>query len=129
MQWSSCYPYTRTNVRMWTPPQPGLYCLLTNNRIFYIGQSKNLQNRLLEHLGPRESNRPLKHYLKAGVCLFQFAGLASEEDLLQTERDEILKYKPPCNIAEHPPVVGRWRKWEQALTDRIRIRLGCMSRL
>jgi len=110
MRWSACHLYTRANVRTYAPINKGIYRLLIKNRIFYIGQGKNIQKRLLEHLGTREQNRCLKKYLKNYSCLFRFAELNSVEDILQTERDQILKYKPPCNIAEHPPIVGRWRK-------------------
>jgi excinuclease UvrABC nuclease subunit len=110
MQWSPCYSYTRTQVRLWTPTKRGLYQLLVKGKLIYIGQSRNLQKQLLSHFEAREKNRLLKKYLETGLCFFRFAELALGGDLLQTERDEILKSKPPCNLAEHPPVVGRWRK-------------------
>jgi excinuclease UvrABC nuclease subunit len=110
MKWSICYSYTRTNVRIYAPISRGIYRLLIKNRIFYIGQSENLRNRLLEHRQVREGNRRLKKYLQNYSCFFRFAELDATSDLLQTERDQILKYKPFCNVAEHPPVVGRWRK-------------------
>jgi len=110
MKWSPCYPYTRMNVQTYAPINKGIYRLLIKNRIFYIGQGKNLQRRLLEHLKTREGNRCLKRYLQNYSCFFRFVELNSVEDILQTERDQILKYKPFCNIASHPPVVGRWRK-------------------
>jgi len=110
MKWSTCYPYTQVNVQIHSPNSGGIYRLLIKNRIFYIGKSTNIHKRLLEHLGIRERNRCLKRYLKNYSCFFRFCELNSTEDLLQTERDQILKYNPPCNVAEHPPIVGRWRK-------------------
>lgn len=110
MKWSTCYSYTLNNVRIYAPTSRGIYRLLIKNRIFYIGQGKNLQKRLLEHLGTRERNHRLKKYLQNYSCFFRFAELDITSDLLQTERDQILKYKPFCNVAEHPPVVGRWLK-------------------
>jgi len=110
MKWSTCYPYTLNNVRIYAPTSRGIYRLLIKNRIFYIGQSENLQNRLLEHRQAREGNRRLKKYLQNYSCFFRFTELDTASDLSQTERDQILKYKPFCNVALHPPVVGRWRK-------------------
>jgi excinuclease UvrABC nuclease subunit len=113
MQWSPIYSYTSAQVRLWAPTKSGLYKLIVKGKIIYIGQSRNLQRRLLSHFEVREKNRRLKKYLEADLCFFQFAELPSSEDLLQIERDEILKFKPPCNVAEHPPVVGRWRKLKE----------------
>jgi len=110
MKWSTCYPYTQMNVRAYVPKSRGIYRLLIKNRIFYIGQSKNLQNRLVEHFAAREGNQRLKKYLQNYSCFFRFCELHPTEDLLQIERDQILKYNPPCNVAFHPPIVGRWRE-------------------
>ncbi|GAH76029.1 unnamed protein product [marine sediment metagenome] len=109
MKWSTCYSYTRDNVKIYVPTSKGVYRLLIKNRIFYIGQAKNLQKRLLEHLGTRERNRCLKKYLQNYSCFFRFSELNCDEDLLQTERDQILKYNPPCNM-DIKTIVGRWRK-------------------
>lgn len=102
MKWSHCYLYTRASVKMLSPPNPGIYRLLIwlpyKNRIFYVGQSLNIRHRLLEHLGSRERNRLIRRYLQKYKCFFRFAELGSAEDLLTAEREQIRKYKPPCNM-------------------------------
>lgn len=98
MKWSPCYPYTTSNVRTFAPSTTGLYRLLIRNRIFYIGQSKDLRKRLLEHLHRREGNRCIKRHLLTYSCFFRFAVLEPCSALLQAERDHIRKYNPPCNI-------------------------------
>lgn len=96
--WSRCYPYDRAHVRILSPVKPGIYRLLIRNRIFYIGQCKNIRRRLLEHLGSREGNRLLRQYVQKCRCFFRFAELESTDDLLTAERQQIRKYKPPCNM-------------------------------
>lgn len=111
MNWSPSYLYTSADVRAYAPARPGLYRLRIDlGHIFYIGQSENVQRRLLEHFQTREKNRRLKRCLDAYPCYFEFVELPDGSDLLQAERDEILKYKPYANTAEAPPVVGRYRK-------------------
>ncbi len=109
MKWSTCYSYTRNNVKIYAPTSGGIYRLLIKNRIFYIGQGKNLQRRLFEHLSTHKRSRCLNRYLQNYSCFFRFSELDRDEDLLQTERNEILRYNPPCNVADHPPIVGSWR--------------------
>lgn len=98
MKWSHCYLYTRAHVKMLSPNTQGIYRLLIKNRIFYVGQCLNIQRRLLEHMGSGERNRLIRRYLQKYKCFFRFAELESTEDLLTAEREQIRKYKPPCNM-------------------------------
>jgi len=98
MKWSHCYLYTRAHVKMLSPNIQGIYRLQIKNRIFYVGQCLNIRRRLLEHLGSREGNHLIGRYLQKYKCFFRFAELGSAEDLLTAEREQIRKYKPPCNM-------------------------------
>lgn len=98
MKWSPCYLYTRANVRTCAPTSKGIYRLLTRNRVFYVGQATNLRRRLWEHLSTHKRSRCLSRYLQNYSCFFRFAEFVSNEELLTIEREQIRKYKPPCNI-------------------------------
>jgi predicted GIY-YIG superfamily endonuclease len=98
MKWSPCYPYRRANVQTYTPVSKGIYRLLIKNKIFYVGQATNLQRRLLEHLSTHKRSHCLNRYLQNYSCFFRFAELVSTEELFTIEREQIRKYKPPCNI-------------------------------
>lgn len=98
MNWSHCYLYTRAHVKILSPATPGIYRLQIKNRIFYIGQCRNIRRRLLEHLGGSNTNHLVSRYLQRYRCFFRFAELESAEDLLTAEREQIRRYKPPCNM-------------------------------
>jgi len=98
MNWSNCYLYTRSHVKILSPSSPGIYRLQIKNRIFYIGQCRNIRRRLLEHLGGNNTNHLVTRYLQRYRCFFRFAELESAEDLLTAEREQIRKHKPRCNI-------------------------------
>jgi len=99
IKWSSCYPYTPSNVRTFVPATSGIYRLLIRNRIFYIGQSKNLQSRLLEHLQLREGNRCIKRYLQNYSCFFRFTKVSSHKERYAIEAQQQDQFNPPCNLA------------------------------
>lgn len=96
--WSRCHLYDWAHVKNLSPTTPGIYRLLVRNRIFYIGQCRNIHRRLFEHLKSREGNRCIRRYLQKYHCFFRFAELESAGDLLTAEREQIRKYKPPCNM-------------------------------
>ena len=98
MKWSHCYLYTRANVQTYTPVSKGIYRLLIKNKIFYVGQATSLQRRLLEHLSTHKRSHCLNRHLRNYSCFFRFAEVASAEELLAIEREQIRKHKPPCNI-------------------------------
>ena len=98
MNWSHCYLYDRAHVKILSPPSPGIYRLLIRNRIFYIGQCRNIRRRLLEHLGGSNTNHLVSRYLQRYRCFFRFAELESDRDLITAEREQIRRYKPPCNM-------------------------------
>lgn len=66
------------------PEKEGIYRLSNAEGVFYVGQSDNLQRRLLEHLPGKEENKCIKEKLKNQVY-FRFALLESEKDRLYAE--------------------------------------------
>lgn len=48
---------TRENVKQNVPESPGVYELRCFGKLVYVGSSKNLQKRLLDHVSRRNPNR------------------------------------------------------------------------
>ncbi len=100
---SKIYPYNEGSVRKNAPEDPGVYRLsyLSNDGeryVFYVGQAKNLEERLLDHLRPSDPNSCIRGFLSGKFeCFFRFQVIwtASERDRIETE--EIDRYKPRCN--------------------------------
>ena len=98
MHWSPLYEYDRRNVQSQAPAGQGVYALSDLDRIFYVGQCRNLKRRLLQHLKHTNTNHLVTRYLKRGCCFFRFAQIESARDLIDVERALIRRYSPPCNI-------------------------------
>ena len=98
MHWSPLYEYDRRNVQSQAPAGQGVYALSDLDRIFYVGQCRNLKRRLLQHLKHTNTNHLVTRYLKRGCCFFRFAQIESARDLIDVERALIRRYRPPCNI-------------------------------
>jgi len=100
-QWSERYPYTEANVQRYAPGSGGVYRLINktseNYNVFYIGQSDNLQRRLLEHLAPSEPNACIKKHIYEYSCFFRFIEVSSSQERSRIEQEQIREYNPPCN--------------------------------
>lgn len=85
-EWSDRYSYTEANVRTHAPASGGVYRLIhrdgTEYYVFYIGQSEDLENRLLEHLGQSELNECIRWYLRDYTCYFRFFKVSTENERL-----------------------------------------------
>lgn len=99
--WSNLYSYTEQNVKKYAPPIGGVYRLSCKKNgkyyVFYVGQSNNLERRLLEHLSPSETDSCIKRHLRDYDCFFRFIEISSLDERNRVERDQIDKYDPPCN--------------------------------
>lgn len=99
--WSNLYPYTEENIKKYAPPTGGVYRLSYKKNgsyyVFYIGQSNNLERRLLEHLGPSETDSCIKRHLRDYDCFFRFIEISSLDERNRVERNQIDEYDPPCN--------------------------------
>lgn len=95
-EWSGKLLYTEETVKKCAPTSGGVY-LLEDSRVFYVGQSDNLERRLLEHLGSSEQNACIKRHIRDYTCYFYFTRISSQSDRDRIEQELISKYKPSCN--------------------------------
>lgn len=106
--WSSRITYNEGNVKYNVPSKGGIYRLMRAQKdgygIFYVGESDNLQRRLLEHLSDEEDNDCIKKRLK-DIAYFRFALLDDENNRLCAESYLYREYGvngngPTCNKKE-----------------------------
>ncbi|HDZ38474.1 MAG TPA: hypothetical protein ENH62_09355 [Marinobacter sp.] len=99
--WSNRYSYTEANVNKYAPTSGGVYRLIYKSEekycVFYVGQSNNLERRLLEHLSPSEADACIKKHLRDYDCFFRFIEVSSAAGRDRIEKEEIEKYSPRCN--------------------------------
>ena len=100
-EWSNRYSYTEANVQKYAPLTAGVYRLIykrgDNYYVFYVGQSDNLERRLLDHLRPSEPDACIKRHLREYDCFFRFIEISSLDERNRVEREQIDEYNPPCN--------------------------------
>jgi len=99
--WSNRYSYTEENVQKHAPLTAGVYRLIYKSDddyyVFYVGQSNNLNRRLLEHLSSSETDSCIKRHLRDYNCFFRFIEISSQDERNRVEREQIEKYNPNCN--------------------------------
>ena len=99
--WSSKYRYTEAYVKQHAPLTGGVYRLIyqkgTDYYVFYVGQSDNLQRRLMDHLGASEKDFCIKRHLRDYSCFFRYIEIPSLDERLRIEREQIQEYNPECN--------------------------------
>ena len=99
--WSSRHSYTEGNVEKYVPAGGGVYRLINKDGdkyyVFYVGQSNDLERRLLEHLSPNEIDTCIKRYLLDYDCFFRFKEINSASERDRVEQEQIKKYNPSCN--------------------------------
>ena len=85
------FAFTETKITQIAPTGSGVYGILNSEKWIYVGETNNLQRRLLEHLN--ETGTCIK---KAGPTLFTWE--SSEAANRVTRQDNlILELKPACN--------------------------------
>jgi len=109
VEWKGKFPLKEAQVKYNFPEiTKGIYRLLNAQEggygVFYVGQTDNLQRRLLEHLSNEEKNNCIKKKLKYTVY-FRFAVLDDETDRLCAESFLYKEYDidgngPTCNEQE-----------------------------
>ena len=99
--WSQAYLYTEAEVRRCAPVTGGVYKLMyaQNGKlyVFYVGESAELEQRLLEHLGTSEKNTCIRRHLRDYTCYFDFVQVSPKSERLRVEADTIRQYTPTCN--------------------------------
>ena len=91
--------------------ESGIYCIKANEEIIYIGKSKNMRERIAEHIyeinwGGEKKYRILREMRLAGVRI-GFDVLEYTEDLKEAEGRLIRKYLPILNT-QIPKEEGGW---------------------
>ncbi|XOB46317.1 MAG: GIY-YIG nuclease family protein [Candidatus Nealsonbacteria bacterium] len=102
LQWSNLIPLTYEKIQN-ISSLAGVYRLSYgpgdgNFYIFYIGRTKNLRRRILNHIGNLEDNLCIKNYIRKYPCRFKFAIIPDEEVRVGTERELIQKFNSKCNF-------------------------------
>jgi len=101
-EWSGRLDYTEANVRKYAPTAGGVYRLVYKKdantfTVFYVGQSDNLERRLLEHLADSESDACIKRHLNNYSCYFRYLGVSTQSERDKAEQQQISEYSPSCN--------------------------------
>ena len=98
---SGRYSYTKANVQAYAPLSGGVYRLIYKKNgdyyVFYVGQSDNLQRRLLEHLSDSDKDVCIRRHLRDYDCFFRFIEISSLDERVRKEQEEIKNYNPTCN--------------------------------
>ena len=102
LSWHGYYPYSIQNIVDYVPSTAGVYELSVqlkngNLRVFYVGQARDLRNRLYEHLQVNESNDCVRENVKKYICHFKFAFLTTLIERDGAERALYFYYNPECN--------------------------------
>ena len=80
------------------PDKPGVYLMKnSNDKIIYIGKSKNLKNRVRSYFSGKPSNNKTAELIKR-IAFFDYIITTSEEQALLLEADLIYKHQPRYNI-------------------------------
>ena len=99
--YSNWRPYTEADVRANAPTTAGVYILrvkLTDDgwQMIYVGQARNLRERLLDHLSPNEPNECLREHQRY-IMEYCWIELSRQSDRDSEESAKIRKYQPECN--------------------------------
>lgn len=103
VKWSGFFsPYTEEKIKLYATESAGVYLLwvkLKNDkwRCFYVGQAKNIKQRLLDHLSDSEENECIKENVSKFVYGFEYAVISKQDDRNGAEKYLYNYYKPECN--------------------------------
>lgn len=70
-----------------------------NYYVFYVGQSKDIKKRFLEHLSENEENVCIRNFLTE-KCFFRYAKITKDYIRNAAERQMYKHYVPLCNSVE-----------------------------
>src|SRR5438046_9027077 len=100
--WADYAEYSEANVRQGVEERAGVYRMAVTGadgkyNPFYVGQSKDLRGRLLQHLSPAETNSCIKTKLARNRCYFRFAYMPLQVERDPEEKALIEEFDPECN--------------------------------
>jgi len=105
LTWTKLTDLDETTVSRIPDRIPGVYRLSRlavngNYYIFYVGQSEDIKQRLLEHLSSNEKNVCIKNYVDTKKCSFRYAKITEKNIRDAAERQMYKHYAPTCNEVE-----------------------------
>ena len=93
--YSCFFPFNNKSVKKNAPKRAGVYELSTSSleieylkgksKVFYLGSTKDIRKRLLEHLGFSGRNGGIKNFYRVNSCLFRYK--LCSEDWNKTEKE------------------------------------------
>lgn len=93
--YSRFFSFNDQSIKRNAPKKPGVYELSTTDleivylegrsKVFYLGSTKNIKKRLLQHLGFSGRNGGIKNFFKGHSCLFRYK--LCSEDWNKTEKE------------------------------------------
>ncbi len=87
------YIFSFANIAGWPPTAPGVYGISGTVQMIYVGQSEDIQGRLLQHFN--DKSHCIWEY---GPYAFHFEKVLGGEDARRKREDELIaEYDPPCN--------------------------------
>ena len=102
IEWSSFSKLTEDNILSEVPTSAGIYLLwiqLINEEwdCYYVGQSKNLEQRLLSHMSDDEPNECMKNNVHNHISGCEYAEVGRQDDRDGIEKYLYEQYSPECN--------------------------------
>jgi len=102
IQWSTFQRLTEENIEKYVPTSAGVYLLWVKLksgkwRCYYVGQAKNLEERLLAHISTSEPNKCIKNKVSKYICGYEYARVGKYGDREGIEKFLYDHYKPECN--------------------------------
>ncbi len=107
LNWTKIVNLSRENISTYTSKTAGVYVIwvmLKNNtwKCYYVGQASDIQQRLLDHISPIESNKCIKEISSQYICGFCIASVTTQGDRDGIERFLYESFKPQCNDIAPP---------------------------
>lgn len=94
--WEGPFAFTRENIKLRAPCKPGLYMILYNNNIAYIGRaSKSIYDRLSRHFTGHGNASVARRTDPAGYTFVYFP--CDDKEAREIESHVITMAKPPYN--------------------------------
>lgn len=111
IKWSKLYRLEKESVEATVSNNlPGVYRFSYeesdgNRYIFYVGQSEDVKNRILQHILPTndpvdKENECIEYFLNTKNCFFKYAKIIRKNVRDATERQAYKYYQPACNKRE-----------------------------
>ncbi len=102
LEWQGLFDYCEKTVKEFVNDKDGNYMIsvgLQNGeyRPIYIGKTKYLEARLLEHLSNDEENKCIKDRVGNKALYFRYCYVNNEDDRKNVEYTLYRKYTPKCN--------------------------------